>query len=54
MNDFCIISLGDITRYDSKTTYGPWAYLCKDCYGKVGTKIPGLFFELKKENKHEG
>ena len=50
----CEICREKEARYDSKTTYGPWAYLCKDCYGKVGTKIPGLFFELKKENKHEG
>lgn len=36
--NFC----GDEARYDAKTTIGPWAYLCQQCWeshgvGRLGT-----------------
>jgi len=30
---------GAPAHYDSKTIYGPWAYLCTKCYGEVGSSV---------------
>lgn len=25
--------------YDGKTIYGPWAFMCKNCFAQVGTGL---------------
>lgn len=32
--------------FDAKTTYGPWAYMCSDCFAQFGIKL-GLGFGQK-------
>lgn len=41
-------------KYDAKTKYGPWAFMCQECFNKHGVKTPGLFTELKfKEDEND-
>ena len=43
--------------YDGKTTFGPWAYMCENCFTLFGIKKRGLFKELPKPAaviQHEG
>jgi len=46
MNKDCDIC-GDKAVYDGKTTMGPWAYMCEDCFGRVGVTTPGLSTKLE-------
>jgi hypothetical protein len=32
----CDICKERIGAYDGKTTYGPWAYMCEECFEEVG------------------
>ena len=40
--DFC----GRPAEYDGKTTLGPWAFMCGECWEKHGLKIPGTYTRL--------
>lgn len=37
--------------YDAKTVYGPWAYMCEDCFNAVGVGLgTGLGQQYKKND----
>lgn len=44
MCDFCKT---EKAIYDSKSTFGPWGYMCQGCFDKYGVKIKGLYSKLK-------
>ena len=35
----CDVCKVEPAQYDAKTTSGPWAYLCRKCYGKHGIRL---------------
>jgi len=38
--------------YDAKTTYGMWAYLCEDCFRRIGRGLGiGKGQKLRKEDE---
>ena len=48
--DFCDAE----AKYDGKTTYGPWAYMCEKHFRTVGVGLGlGKGQKLNKEENHE-
>jgi len=39
-------------QYDAKTKHGPWAYLCEECFQKIGVGL-GLGKGQKLERNNE-
>ena len=51
--DFC----GVLAEYDGKTSMGPWAYMCKDCFKSFGVglgigKGQKLILRLRSKNEN--
>lgn len=46
--DFC----GKEAEYDGKTKFGPWAYMCQQCFARYGIGLGlGRGQKLKKEGQ---
>jgi len=37
----CDFRCGNVARFDGRTTMGPWAYMCVDCWVKHGVRKLG-------------
>ena len=45
---------GDPAKYDAKTPFGPWAYLCEECFVMLGCLLgTGRGQKLKEEKVDE-
>lgn len=41
-------------KYDAKTTLGPWAYLCEECFKRFGVGLGlGRGQKIKEETKND-
>lgn len=47
--DFC----KEEAKFDAKTVFGPWAYLCERCFGKYGIGL-GLGLGQVLQKRDEG
>lgn len=47
--DFC----GMEAKYDCKTIYGPWAYVCENCFSWYAVKHKDFYTFLKEDSNNE-
>lgn len=44
--DFC----KEIAKYDGKTVYGPWAFMCEQHFQALGIDVEGLHAHIKQDD----